>query len=459
MPIRFSHPSRTSSPMAAPTSHYHSTENVPVVHARASQELHPQREGKKSEIFVQCLPNYGYASPDPSKAPLLFLAICKAWREVALSTPALWTCVRTEIDAIDAHPGLRIPENVAELIRRWFSRARSLPLSFKSSGERGSPHLESGLKTILRRHAPHLCDLQLEIHTLTALTLGTGTDFPLLRKLGLERLDRSIPDGQSIKTFAVAPQLRTLSLEKVPPSVVSIPWEQLTAVELYNVSVEECLTVLRNAPCLHDFWYYYGEGGGNSMSHVVHSSLVYLKLADTGRIIPFLELPMLEQLFMSEITVTGLADTVIPLPLISSKSLQSFTFGQATPTVSLQWIRHMQHLTTLELCTSGWNDMDKLFRALNRAREPHFLANLQNFALLEWDSEELEDELLDSLTSRCTPAHGGLAMLESFEIVWSTYLDEATVNHYRHSIKTDELQRLVEQGIKIYVGTEQKRYF
>jgi hypothetical protein len=103
--------------------------------------------------------------------------------------------------------------------------------------------------------------------------------------------------------------------------------------------------------------------------------------------------------------------------------------------------------------------MDKLFRALNRAREPHFLANLQNFALLEWDSEELEDELLDSLTSRCTPAHGGLAMLQSFEIVWSTYLDEATVNHYRHSMKTDELQRLVEQGIKIYVGTEQKQYF
>ncbi|KAJ7223927.1 hypothetical protein C8J57DRAFT_969121, partial [Mycena rebaudengoi] len=46
-----------------------------------------------SEIFIQCLPEppaLENAHIDALQAPLLLLHICKEWRRIALSLPALW---------------------------------------------------------------------------------------------------------------------------------------------------------------------------------------------------------------------------------------------------------------------------------------------------------------------------------------------------------------------------------
>ncbi|KAJ6610358.1 hypothetical protein B0H10DRAFT_1811711, partial [Mycena sp. CBHHK59/15] len=42
-----------------------------------------------SEIFMHCLPAE-LEQPRQSQAPILFLRICRAWREIARSTPGLW---------------------------------------------------------------------------------------------------------------------------------------------------------------------------------------------------------------------------------------------------------------------------------------------------------------------------------------------------------------------------------
>ncbi|KAJ7277293.1 hypothetical protein C8J57DRAFT_1504118 [Mycena rebaudengoi] len=163
------------------------------------------------------------------------------------------------------------------------------------------------------------------------------------------------------------------SLVYAPPSVVSIPWKQLTTFELRGVDAAECLTVLRNAPCLRVLRYYF-DSHSTELSPVIRSGLVSHSLEQAGRTIPFLALPMLEQLSLKEIAASD--DAIIPLPLISSKALRSFAFGDRTPVVSLQWIRHMEHLTTLEICTSKCKDMREFILALNRVHEPQFLANL-----------------------------------------------------------------------------------
>ncbi|KAJ7277290.1 hypothetical protein C8J57DRAFT_1504116 [Mycena rebaudengoi] len=147
-------------------------------------------------------------------------------------------------------------------------------------------------------------------------------------------------------------------------------------------------------------------------------------------------------------------NTIIPIPLLSSKSLRSFIFGESTPMVSLLWIRHMEHLTTLELASPEWRHRDELFRALNRAHEPQFLANLQHLALLKWGSEDLGHDLLDALQSRRMTEQEGLALLQSFRIlrrplaVWSSYLD----NDYAD---VPELHALVEGGLELYIGNEE----
>ncbi|KAJ7218312.1 hypothetical protein C8J57DRAFT_1095648, partial [Mycena rebaudengoi] len=48
-----------------------------------------------SEIFILCLPDFGYCDrrPNPAAAPLLLLRICTAWADIARSTPALWDTI------------------------------------------------------------------------------------------------------------------------------------------------------------------------------------------------------------------------------------------------------------------------------------------------------------------------------------------------------------------------------
>ncbi|KAJ7234799.1 hypothetical protein C8J57DRAFT_995544, partial [Mycena rebaudengoi] len=43
-----------------------------------------------SEIFLQCLPAGQYISPHLSNAPLVFLAVSRAWRNLSLANPSLW---------------------------------------------------------------------------------------------------------------------------------------------------------------------------------------------------------------------------------------------------------------------------------------------------------------------------------------------------------------------------------
>ncbi|KAJ7667265.1 hypothetical protein B0H17DRAFT_836591, partial [Mycena rosella] len=43
-----------------------------------------------SQIFVNCLPIHGRVRPSPTTAPLTLTQICHHWREIALSTSALW---------------------------------------------------------------------------------------------------------------------------------------------------------------------------------------------------------------------------------------------------------------------------------------------------------------------------------------------------------------------------------
>ncbi|KAJ7277372.1 hypothetical protein C8J57DRAFT_184867 [Mycena rebaudengoi] len=409
-----------------------------------------------AEIFLRCLPD-GNVPPHPSNAPLLLLVICTSWRDLALSTPALWTRLMMLLDKNSENPGLSNPTKSEKLIRNWFTRAGSLPLSLTFSGTWGYSFLEGGLNGILPRYSPHLHELKLHIHSKTLSALRNEIYFPLLRHLELHFLNLFSSDGELFKTFATAPQLRTLSLVYFPPSVVSIPWEQLTAVKLRGIDVAECLALLRKAPCLQVLEFS-REGDNNEPSPVMHSGLVSLSLEIARGIIPFLALPMLEQLSLKEIADPD--DTIIPLPLISSKALRSFTFGDHTPIVSLQWIRHMERLTTLEICTSGWKDMRKFILALNRAHEPQFLANLQNVALLDWVSDGFEEDLLDALHSRVGPANAGLAALRWFRLqVDHLDLDVETHTRRRWSIQNDKLQKLVTGGMDIYVGTQNKKYF
>ncbi|KAJ7922930.1 hypothetical protein B0H13DRAFT_84852 [Mycena leptocephala] len=426
-----------------------------------------------SEIFLQSLPSTldFDVVPNPSEAPLVLLQICRSWRTVALSTPRLWCGL--DLDVRD-HPKLWAPEKYEEFINTWFDRARTLPLSLslcepepRQSRDYDSmnvtlflrahfltqfpvPSLDT-INALLRRHASHLRSLALCLTEDSFVGLHSGTSFPILEDLYLSCY-YDVRFRPCKDTFRRAPRLRSLSLFGIEPTQLTVPWEQLTKFVAENIGIEQCLRLLEKNPRLRELAYSASRQPCRPpISPLTLSGLVSLELYNDGRIMPFLELPNLEKLSVSNVTHRV---EPIPFPLISSTSLRTFEFGKTTPTVTLEWVRHMEHLTTLELCSSTWDYMDDLFRALNRASEPQFLPKLESIVLSEFDSDDLDADLLKALDSRSTPADDGCTTLESFRLVWPN-----DTIRTRSSLPVDKLDKLVVRGMKIHVGTQDKNYF
>ncbi|KAJ7472724.1 hypothetical protein FB451DRAFT_1558891 [Mycena latifolia] len=75
------------------------------------------------EIFVASLPSTHNAIMASRESPLLLCQVCSGWRNVALTTPQLWSSLHLVI------PDESRAENIYSLVERWISRSGILPLS------------------------------------------------------------------------------------------------------------------------------------------------------------------------------------------------------------------------------------------------------------------------------------------------------------------------------------------
>ncbi|KAJ7167804.1 hypothetical protein C8R46DRAFT_1094193, partial [Mycena filopes] len=196
-----------------------------------------------SEIFLHCLPpipelrSDAESGPSVALAPLLLIQICRTWRNVALSTPQLWN--NLHLILADLHIGL----DEVELERCY--RAGSCPLSFSVAV--GSPFNDGfgadAIKAILRRHAPHLqtVSLQLEMSHFRVLANSLARPFPALETLSLAvKSNRgSYPPGFSVGDAA---RLRMFVL----------PYEGLSQVTCDLLSGDEFLDLIHGAPFLQE---------------------------------------------------------------------------------------------------------------------------------------------------------------------------------------------------------------
>jgi len=101
-----------------------------------------------SEIFIHFLPNYPLCPPlSGPLSPTLLIQICREWREIALTTPALWRAIS-------------ISENVAPSIRRlrvadMLRRSGSCPLSIRMDVLDGGDDDEAQETEFLTAVIPH----------------------------------------------------------------------------------------------------------------------------------------------------------------------------------------------------------------------------------------------------------------------------------------------------------------
>jgi hypothetical protein len=116
-----------------------------------------------STVFEFCLPDFAdhqlsltvYPNEDPS-IPLSLGSICSYWREIAWSTPGLWSSLDVRVSGkLDSHMATTIAQE-------WLARSGQLPLSIRIfSNPYYSKTVMSALADIINQYSNRWYDLDL----------------------------------------------------------------------------------------------------------------------------------------------------------------------------------------------------------------------------------------------------------------------------------------------------------
>ncbi|KAJ7128536.1 hypothetical protein C8R44DRAFT_778146 [Mycena epipterygia] len=281
-----------------------------------------------SEIFFQSLDPSDRLSSGPA-SPLFLGHICRDWRDIALSTPALWTAIELHLDSP------RPREHQLELLKIWLNRSRDCPLSVAiyqglAAGTRASarPFIEAISPHCRRCHTLNLvipfCD--------AALIKG---ELPLLRTLAIGFTDIPRNTQPSPTWPAEAFHAPKLAVVLIPigfsPTIPVLPWAQIGFLSIREVRVLSDLTdVLRSAPNLRylsvETIYASDEDAAADILPV--PPLIHLRTLNlTGdsddpactQILGKLTLPALSELRVSELCFE-LLNPIIPVRALLSRS-------------------------------------------------------------------------------------------------------------------------------------------
>ncbi|KAF8971917.1 hypothetical protein BDZ97DRAFT_1153800 [Flammula alnicola] len=243
-----------------------------------------------SHIFTFSVPTFK-AHPRKFKksvvsAPLTLGAICQRWRQIAWSTPHLWTTI-----CINLLPR-KFPQR-GQLAYEWLSRSGDLPLSiylyFKDNLKaKKSEHKLHPFIDLINQYSHRWYSLDLDLPVSLVSRFGRDSNSStILHNLDLRVSDNStmnFDDRFSLDNVLPSPQEVVLS--GIPFECVEIAWNNITHVQLEGVHVDECIELLRRAPRMVrcDFWEVSEsqETGIISETIVVHPALQSLSFSSVG---------------------------------------------------------------------------------------------------------------------------------------------------------------------------------
>ncbi|KAJ7450370.1 hypothetical protein FB451DRAFT_1527490 [Mycena latifolia] len=413
-----------------------------------------------AEIFLQCLASSRNKNPHPYHFPTVFLGICRQWRAIALSIPALWASIHLDFD-YDMPRTFYDEGGVEGFVDRCFKLACARPLSLALRGLVEEGLGSARVSSIIRSHAPRIQSLELEmdLFEFDGIDIGPLSSLQNLT-IGLpynEREELSL--ANPIQIFATAPQLRAVHLRyNANPATTWLPWEQLTTFTGDGFTIDDCLDVLHLTPSLIDCTFTVArDSETTTTTPITHHKLQNFRLACNNNeesthadILDLIRLPALRSLQLANIE--GLdADDHIFLQFLShsAASLRQFSFSGSRTARMGAWSKHwffaMARLAHVEVIHPDSDFTLNFLSLLNRYHEKRFLPHLQTLTLAGYGFP-IDRRLIMALSSRCTAAHGAVH-LRSFRLIWpdteSWELDDAV---------TAPLERHIARGINIYMG-------
>ena len=301
-----------------------------------------------AEVFRYCLPR-NYRKKGAHKAVMLPSHVCRHWRNVALSTPTLWTnivlCITDENF-----------ESRTTLMTTWFSRSGALPLLFTLEGrENVGPII-----TFLLQHCNRWQNVNFSVPFKTHRCLETA-------KGNLQHLETINIQGTHTNTsysiehiFDSAPRLRKVSFDRrLMLNGLGGSWTQLTELDTGTVSytLGDCLALLQSMRSLQKLGIRVDHGDGVVERHHRHPfSHPLVSLCDRAErvdrtLFDHNTLPSLRNLYICEPDSDW---SFIPFLERSSPPLQHFSL-RVPDEVSCLWADNMtqilQHIPSLHsLC-------------------------------------------------------------------------------------------------------------
>ncbi|KAJ7044735.1 hypothetical protein C8F04DRAFT_990434, partial [Mycena alexandri] len=253
-----------------------------------------------SEIFLVCLPDEReYDVVNPREAPLLLTHVCSAWRQIAISLPRLWT-------TFDVVCATDVPD-LFNIAKTWLERSQNFQISIKIHGALTSVQdLHSLLKT-LRQHSSRMrsLDLNVDLRDFYAVDFRT-LDLVLLQTLSIRLFDMDV-DDDLVAEFGHVPLLREALVGVIPPSLITLPWQQLTKFTGEVYTAAQCLEALTLMPNLLECAFSVSEDDEDDDDLEVHShpSIQHFALFESespdqptcsARLLEFITFPALQTL-------------------------------------------------------------------------------------------------------------------------------------------------------------------
>jgi hypothetical protein len=202
-------------------------------------------------------------------------AVCRKWRQLAWTTPDLWDTLYLTIRQSMKRS---VAESFPGLLREWLSRSGIRPLTIffryfgsseesdyspsddEFSDESTADTLESTTDLVIEvinLHSGRWRNLHLHVGAADILERFCGSA-PPNQLFGLElQVSYDISPTQKF-AMKIKPFPTQLTLVNCSPTSIDIGWDNITRLELSDISTSECLQLLRLAPaleyCVLDPW-------------------------------------------------------------------------------------------------------------------------------------------------------------------------------------------------------------
>lgn len=213
-----------------------------------------------SEIFLQCLSYTGthFVHGRRFSSPHVLSQVSRPWRNIALSTPALWSSLSIVYDRLVLRPHI-------SLIKLWISRSGSVPLSFSIKVDLPEHYPWQSMKLVERALGVYIPEVERWKNVQLILPHALDPNMwhiPIAGALILKTLNIRVVSAAAYPAPVLdlmfnSPRLHVLNLDlPTMPGAVGQAWRTLLKLHLKScMSIFECISVLESCQALESCFF------------------------------------------------------------------------------------------------------------------------------------------------------------------------------------------------------------